>query len=195
MTRRWPGTRAAELAAMDDLQKFLSLPVTILDSSHLPTPEPTLLVPMNADMYQSPRSTIWNALRDVMASECAASQARVDLFRRYILLAKAYRALHQATSKVEENVNLEDPDFHQRTFESLAKSNMPASLYALSRAALLKRLQRARKVGALAEICGEARLLSSKMTVERVDKISFLRIANARRSSKLDQKSVMRESD
>ena len=153
------------------------------------------MVTVAADVRQSLSSKIWTALQEVMASECAASLTRAELFRRYIRLAKAHRALQQATVNGEHEVNLEDPAFRQQTFENLIDSDIPSTLLALSRAALLKRLQRARKIGALAEIYSEAGLLSSKVTMERVDKLSFACVTEARVTAPHDHASATCESD
>ncbi|KAL6956081.1 hypothetical protein U1Q18_044823 [Sarracenia purpurea var. burkii] len=143
------------------------------------------------------RSVFWDRLHSVETAERLAERGRVNVLESYYALAQAYQQInhHYAVTKL----SLDHQRFHSVTFHHLrapAYNNTASqkttrsaaapdsSNVANNLAALKKRLERARKIGALAELFGLETVSGSRLTIERVDQIAFSLIRAARAGQK-----------
>ncbi|KAL6956036.1 hypothetical protein U1Q18_044778 [Sarracenia purpurea var. burkii] len=142
-------------------------------------------------------SVFWDRLRSVETAEKLAERGRVTVFESYYALAQAYQQINHQFAVTK--LSLDHQQFHSVTFHHLRAPafNDAASQKATrsavapdnsnnlkNLAALKKRLERARKIGALAELFGLQAISGSRLTIERVDQIAFSLIRAARAGQK-----------
>ena len=114
----------------------------------------------------------------------------MTVLESYYALARAYQQTnrHYAVTKL----SLDHQQFHSVTFRHLrapafgdaasqkVTRSGAAPGHSTNLAALKKRLERARKIGALADMFGLRAVSESRLTIERVDQIAFSLIRSAR---------------
>jgi hypothetical protein len=130
------------------------------------------------------RSVFWDRFRSVETIEKLAERGRITVLESYYALAQAYQQInHQyAVTKLSLH-HLRAPAFNEAASQNHTRSAAaPGNLKNL--AALKKRLERARKIGALAELFGLQAISGSRLTIERVDQIAFSLIRAARAGKK-----------
>ncbi|KAL6956075.1 hypothetical protein U1Q18_044817 [Sarracenia purpurea var. burkii] len=138
------------------------------------------------------RSVFCDRLRSVETAEKLAERGRVTVIESYYALAQAYLQInhHYAVTKLSlDHQQFHSVTFHhlrapafkdtasQKTTRSAAAPDIPNN--AKNLAALKKRLERAREIGALAELFGLQTVSGSRLTTERVDQIAFSLIRTA----------------
>ncbi|KAL6956027.1 hypothetical protein U1Q18_044769 [Sarracenia purpurea var. burkii] len=128
------------------------------------------------------RSAFWDRLRSVETAGRLAGRGRVTVLESYYELAQAYQHINHQYAVTK--LSLDHSQFHSVLFHHLCAPTFndaasqqitrsaaaPDSSYNLKNlAALKKRLERARKIGALAELFGLHEVSGSRLTIERVD--------------------------